>query len=750
MVYNEIVLENSSRSCGKYQEISGREHMKKTESTGKNNGWGQFRINHIVIVWMIITFGTILLLFVASRQYGVADSQQSELTKKILRCHRYADQMQDTSDTLTNAVWRFAVTKDVAYVDNYLKEVEKVYTKDRAESFIKEEEPTAEEREYIQSAERLLKKLGDQELYYLRLIYESAGIAELPEAVEEVVLADEDVQLSAEEMSYKASKFVFGQEYLRAKEKIEDCISAFSTGLTMRLEQELEETANHIQRARYLLMITLAILLIWSITFWILFRRWIVHPMRACIQELREEEREAALTLRGPYELRCLIEAFNGAIAWLKDKNYEIYKIKMEDPVTGGFTSARFDLEAEGYLKEQHLFTFVSMDIKRFKLINELYGEAAGNKVLRKIYRVINKSLNPGEFVARSRADIFNIVLQADSQERIEQRVGELTNAIAEGFQGEKWDKYHLVVNCGVYQVQKGDSDITNIYGRANAARKKHKNNATLHSPCEFYSDGDWERLIKEQHIENQMERALEDEEFQVYLQPKVRLTDERVAGAEALVRWKSKDGRMIPPNEFIPLFEENGFIIKLDYYMFSHVCALIRKWIDRGEEPLPISVNLSREHVKDKDFIKQFQKIQQEYKIPSKYIEFEVTEAMVVENLDTLKNVLADCAAAGFRCSMDDFGSGYSSLNMLKEIPLDVLKLDGEFFNGHDNERGDNVIRAVLKMAKELNMQTVAEGVETPEWVEFLKSEGCDLVQGFVFYRPMPIEQFETEVFGR
>lgn len=722
--------------------------MKKAESIGNKNGWRQFKINHLVIVWMIITFGTILLLFVASQKYGAADTQQSELTKKILRCHRYADQMQDSSDTLTNAVWKFAVTENVAYVDEYLDEVEKVHAKNRAILFIEEEKPTKEEIEQINTAEELLKELEGQELYYLRLLYESSGIAEIPKAVAKVTLTDEDAQLSSEEMYLKASGFVFGKEYLGAKEKIEDCISAFSSGLTMRLEQELEETENHIQRAKNLLIITLLILLIWSITFWVLFRRWIVSPMQACIQELREEEREEALTLRGPYELCCLIDAFNDAITWLKDKNHEIYKIKMEDPVTGGFTSARFDLEAEGYLKEQRLFTFVTMDIKRFKLINELYGEAAGNNVLRKIYRVINKNLNPGEFVARSRADIFNVVLQAGSKEKNEQRVGELTNAIAESFQGEQWDKYHLVVNCGVYQVQKGDSDITSIYGRANAARKKHKSKATLHSICEFYSDGDWEQLIKEQHIENQMERALADEEFQVYLQPKVRLADERVMGAEALVRWKSKDGKIIPPNEFIPLFEQNGFIIKLDYYMFSHVCALIRQWIDSGKEPLPISVNLSREHVKDKEFIKQFQEIQQEYKIPSKYIEFEVTEAIVVENLDTLKEVLAECNAAGFSCSMDDFGSGYSSLNMLKEIPLDVLKLDREFFNGQDTERGDNVIKAVLKMAKELNMQTVAEGVETRDWVEFLKSEGCDIIQGYVFYRPMPIEEFEKEVF--
>lgn len=722
--------------------------MKKAESAGNKKGCKPFRINHIVIVWMIITFGTILLLFVASKQYGAADSQQSELTSKILRCHRYADQMQDGSDTLTNAVGRFAVTKNEAYVDRYLEEIEKTRIQDSVILLIKNEDPTVEEKEQIKKAEKLLRELENQELYYLRLIYESAGIAEMPEAVAEVALTEEDTRLSAEEMSHKASEFVFGQEYLDTKEKVEACISDFSNGLTTRLEQELEETADQIQRARGLLMITLFILLIWSITFWVLFRRWIVHPMRACIQELREEERAQELTLRGPYELCCLIEAFNDAITWLKDKNHEIYKIKMEDPVTGGFTSARFDLEAEGYLKEQRPFTFVTMDVKRFKLINELYGEAAGNSVLKKIYRVINKRLNAGEFVARSRADIFNIVLRADSKNRIEQRIGELTDAIVEGFEGEQWDKYHLVVNCGVYQVQKDDSDITSIYGRANAARKKHKTKTTLHSVCEFYSDGDWEQLIKEQHIENQMERALADEEFQVYLQPKVRLTDENVIGAEALVRWKSKDGRTIPPSEFIPLFEENGFIVKLDYYMFSHVCALIRKWIDSGKEPLPISVNLSREHIKDKGFIKQFQKIQQQYKVPSKYIELEVTEAMVVENLDTLKEVVADCNAAGFRCSMDDFGSGYSSLNMLKEIPLDVLKLDREFFKGQDNERGDNVIKAVLKMAKELNMQTVAEGVETRDWVEFLKEEGCDIIQGFVFYRPMPIEEFEEEVF--
>lgn len=718
--------------------------VKQEEGMG---GMGRFRINQLVIIWMILTFGTVLLLSITANQYTEADNKQGTLAKKILQCHKYADQMQNGSDILTNAIWRFAATEETAYAEEYLSELLITQSRDRAIELLQEEDADPEDLDQLQRAKDISAELRDAELYCMHLIYSAIGISEIPEVVLAEKLTEEDQLMTAEEKKRTASAFLFGKEYLQSKNEIAVSISRFGTNFTESLEQKLQETTSVTQKARTFMFVSLWILLVWAIVFWILFRWLIVQPMQKCLEELREEDREKIITLRGPYELRRLIDAFNTSMSREREKTLEIYNIKMKDPVTGGYTSQRFDLEVEGYLKEKMSFMFVSMDIKRFKVINELYGEKAGNQVLKRVYQVIGESLKPGEFAARSRADIFNIVLLDESQPEVEKRIGEIEDAIKAAFRDEKWNKYRMGMNCGVYLVQGAEADVTSIRGRANVARKKYKTESGLLSPCVFYSEQEAERLINEQFIENQMEKALAEEEFQVYLQPKVQLKDEKVVGAEALVRWKTTDGNIIPPSEFIPLFEVNGFILQLDYYMFRHVCALLQSWIESGKEPMPISVNLSREHIKEAGFIRRFKEIQEEYHIPPQLIEFEVTEEIVVENLQKLKEIVTEFNDAGFRCSMDDFGCGYSSLNVLKEINLDVLKLDRAFFTGAGSERGKHVIRAVLQMAQQLHMQTVAEGVETRDLVDFLKEAGCDMVQGYVFYRPMTVEQFENNI---
>lgn len=723
--------------------------MKKDDKKEQKSELNRFKINHLLIVGMVLTFGMIFLLMLAASKYADADRQQGMLTQKILRCHRLADQMKDGADILTNAIWRFAANEEVMYAEEYLSELMEVRSRDQAIEGIRAENPTAKELEQIETAKALSDELRDQELYYMHLLYTAMGITDIPEVVAAYPLT-EDAQLTAEEKKELAFEFLFGQEYLQVKEQISMSVSRFGNDLTTRLELELEEATKATTRAREITTIALGILMVWALIFWILFYKCMISPMRACLKELEEENREKPLVLRGSYELSCLIKAFNISVNRLKDRDQEIYNIKMQDPVTGGFTLGCFDSEVEKYLKEDASFAFVSMDIKRFKVINELYGKEIGNQVLQKVYQLILELLGPGEVVARSRADIFNFILLETSQEAVELRITKIKEALKVTFHDKMWNDYRIAMNCGVYMVKKEDSDVTGIRGRANVARKKFKQEAGMIAPCVFFTEKEAKRLINEQYIENQMERALEEKEFQVYLQPKVRLRDEKVVGAEALVRWQTADGQIIQPNEFIPLFEENGFILQLDYYMFSQVCELLRKWMDSGMTPVPISVNMSREHIHEKGFIKRFQKIQEEYQVPSELIEFEVTEEMVVENLEILQAVVAECNAVGYRCSMDDFGSGYSSLNVLKEIPLDVLKLDRAFFTGTDSERGENVIKAVLKMAHELNMQTVAEGVETRELVDFLRGENCDMIQGYVFYRPMPVTEFEATVLAK
>lgn len=251
-------------------------------------------------------------------------------------------------------------------------------------------------------------------------------------------------------------------------------------------------------------------------------------------------------------------------------------------------------------------------------------------------------------------------------------------------------------------------------------------------------------KYLKEKNIEDNMEHALENNEFIVYFQPKVELKTNKIAGAEALVRWQNSKKELIPPNEFIPIFEKNGFITKLDIYVFEEVCKTIRKWLNEGINPIPVSVNLSRMHLQNPNFLKKYKEIQEKYEVPADLLEIELTETLVFENFEQLKKVIDDIHQMGFSCSIDDFGSGYSSLNLLKEIPVDILKLDRIFFSKKNDKRGNSVIESIISLAKKLNMTTISEGVETISQVEFLRKADCDLVQGYVYSKPLAKDDFE------
>ncbi|MDX5700297.1 EAL domain-containing protein, partial [Clostridioides difficile] len=287
------------------------------------------------------------------------------------------------------------------------------------------------------------------------------------------------------------------------------------------------------------------------------------------------------------------------------------------------------------------------------------------------------------------------------------------------------------------------------IMDRANTARKTikggHKNSFA------FYDKEMHKKILKEKEIENSMVDALNNGEFIVYFQPKYSLSDYQIIGAEALVRWDNPQKGLIPPIEFIPVFERNGFIVNIDFYVFEEVCKKIREWMDEGQKVVPISVNLSRMHFVNSNFIEEFKLIVDKYKIPTRLIELELTETAVLDNIEGLLDTMNNLKEKGFVISMDDFGTGYSSLNLLKELPVDILKLDRAFFTEKDESNNEKiVISNVIKMAKELKMKVISEGVETISQVEFLKQIGCDMVQGYLFSKPMPVKEFEKIAFKK
>ncbi|NBK98699.1 MAG: EAL domain-containing protein [Erysipelotrichia bacterium] len=427
-----------------------------------------------------------------------------------------------------------------------------------------------------------------------------------------------------------------------------------------------------------------------------------------------------------------------------RKKNKEIEYLAFVDPVSEGYSLARFDLELDKLLHHTPFvpFAFISLDIKNFKLVNDFYGNEDGNKVLKYVYECINNNLKEGEFVSRIAADNFNIVMQEMNPNIINERLQRIAQAI-NTFNFNKTTPYFLAIVCGTYFVQTKENIFT-LRDRSNMTRKNIIANKQHLCSNAFYSDQERISIVNEKEIENVMEQALKNKEFVVYLQPKVNLKNGKIDGAEALVRWQHTKRGLLYPNDFIPIFEKNGFIIALDLYVFEEVCKLLRNWIDTGIQPVRISVNLSRSHLWHSDFLKEYKRIQTQYNIPSNLLEIELTETIVFENLATLKNIISEIHELGFYCSMDDFGSGYSSLNVLKEVSVDSLKLDRIFFNKDNDEKSQKIIQSVIVLAETLGMETVAEGIESMQQVEMLQQMDCDLVQGYVFEKPIPMEAFE------
>ena len=252
--------------------------------------------------------------------------------------------------------------------------------------------------------------------------------------------------------------------------------------------------------------------------------------------------------------------------------------------------------------------------------------------------------------------------------------------------------------------------------------------------------------MVSEQQIESNMEQALQRGDFAIYFQPKCEFSTGKMMGAEALVRWKRPEEGIVRPDDFIPVFEKNGFILRLDMFILEQAVKMLASWKEQGLPQVPVAVNFSRLHLNDSRYISQMRRLVSKHGVPSELIEVELTESVIFNNLDRAQSVIRELHREGFSVAMDDFGSGYSSLNVLKNLQFDSIKLDKEFLNGFSqNLHAQKVIEGTVSMIKSLGVKVIAEGVETQQQADFLRKTGCDLAQGYFFARPLPAEEFEA-----
>ena len=424
------------------------------------------------------------------------------------------------------------------------------------------------------------------------------------------------------------------------------------------------------------------------------------------------------------------------------------------DEVTGKHNWMWFIANSERELKRRsnayNKYAVLDIVFVNYRNFCVCHSVEDGEQMLRKVNDVIEKHLSKKEMIAHYASANFVAMLKYTDRDRLEERVKAMISEL------EKIDDDHkFTFHIGIYRIgeslnEKGkavkrrDLNIDSAYNNACTARSTLVDNDD--SALALFD----EEMVKEKKwidkITERQQKAVDNEEFLVYYQPKYDPNTGKLRGAEALIRWKfPENNEMVPPGRFIPIFEKSGFITQIDHYMLSHVAADQKRWIDEGFECVPVSVNVSRAHFIESDLAEQIRDTVDAAGAPRELIEIELTESAFFDDKNAMIKTIKQLKEYGFKVSMDDFGAGYSSLNSLKEMPLDVLKLDADFFRNDDgNGRGQIVVSEAIRLAKNLDMLTVAEGVEQREQVEFLASQGCDMIQGYVFAKPMPKDEYK------
>lgn len=425
-------------------------------------------------------------------------------------------------------------------------------------------------------------------------------------------------------------------------------------------------------------------------------------------------------------------------------------KIQYTDPLTGRLNFEGFKIRVEHILKNNpgRKYALHYCDIKKFKFINEAYGYDTGDRILKYWSDYLASICREDEVFCRISGDTLTYLLYYENElSELEKNFKEMSVRISD-YPELYRRRHHIELACGVYLIDaSAGCQIGEMMNRANMAQKSIKIMPGSH--LGFYTDTMRQKEMREMEFVANMHEAIRKKEFKMFFQPQLstRAAPDQSIRAEVLVRWQQNGTIIAMPGEFVDLFERNGFIVDLDHYMFEHVCIYLNRTLPRCRKQLVLSVNVSRITMLQPNFIDYYCSVKNRYQIPSGHIELEFTESVVVEDVAYFGAIIKRLNDNGFLCAMDDFGTGQSSLNVLQALPLDILKLDQMFFRDKTNERRKHIIVAnILKMARQLRMVTVAEGIESAEQVRELTEMGCDYIQGYYFSQPVTADEFEMK----
>ncbi|EGT4529877.1 TPA: EAL domain-containing protein [Clostridioides difficile] len=447
---------------------------------------------------------------------------------------------------------------------------------------------------------------------------------------------------------------------------------------------------------------------------------------------------------RAIYAVLFIILMFIAIIFYIiyikKSNEKEILSLAYEDKVTHIGNQNKFYRECSKYLLDKPSLNYIIVyfDINNFKMINDTFGYEFGDNLLITIAKALKEELTEGEVYARLSSDYFAIFCDyKNGKNKLIRKIDSIRNNIESNLS----IVFEISLCVGIYFVEEGEVDIQKAVNKANMARSVAKGKNINYA---IYNEDVRNKLSEESMILDDIKIALVKNQFEVYYQPKFSLVTGEMIGSEALIRWNHPEHGFISPAVFIPIAEKSKLILKIGRFVFERVCNDLSEWKKQGKKIVPVSINLSRVELYQPDIVKFINKTIQMYNLSSDLIEIEITETVAINELNILKNVLNELRKYGFSISMDDFGTGYSSISCLRDMPIDILKLDKSFLGGieHD-ERSRNIAKSIVSLAKSLDLVVIIEGVESKEQAELMKQFGCDLVQGFYFARPMPAKNF-------
>lgn len=414
-----------------------------------------------------------------------------------------------------------------------------------------------------------------------------------------------------------------------------------------------------------------------------------------------------------------------------------VQRLAYRDSVTGGANYAYFKRQLLTKSRNRCGY-IVSMDIQHFSNITITAGSAAADDMIKKTWELIKQSIKDNEYAARVRDDYFVMLLNMSSDADVSRRLEQLSDEVHD--LAIAYDAPGVRACFGIYPME----DITALDDSYNKAKIGCEFANERHDKCyAFYSELDHEELLKNQQLEERFDFAISNHNFEIWYQPKYSASTKEIVGSEALVRWRETDGKLIPPGRFIPLFERDGYISRLDEYVFREVCHNQKYWLDKGFKVCPVSVNISRATIYGANVVDKYLGILDSFELPHEYIQLEVLESAISGKADIAK-ILERFRLSGVHILMDDFGTGYSSLATLNMHCFDTLKLDKSLIDCIGGKDGETLLHYVIKMGRHLGLHITAEGVEYESQLSYLQEQNCDDIQGYLFSKPLHVMDYE------